>query len=333
MGDVSDLMDSLERRDAVRNDRVERYRRMVEIRLVEDRVLELYAEGHIVGSTHTCQGQEAVSMGLATAARPSDPIMCTYRGHGLALASGVTPEAVLGEILNKTLGAIQGLGGSMHLCDPSVGLFPTFAIVGAGIPVAAGAGLTAQVLGRDDVGIACFGDGAVNIGAFHEGLNLASVWELPVVFVCENNLYGEYTRIDHTTPIDDIASRADAYGMPGIIVDGQDVDVVEAAVSSALDKARAGGGPTLLEMKTYRYAGHSRGDAGTYRPVGELEDWQGRDPVTIFGQRLIDEGLLTNSAIEDIERETASEIEQAVERVLAAPRPGIEEMFRHVVAP
>ena len=190
----------------------------------------------------------------------------------------MTPEGVLGEICGRSIGCIGGMGGSMHLGDMSVGLLPTFAIVGAGVPVAAGAALTAWVRGTDDAAIAIFGDGAANIGAFHEGLNLAGILKLPVVFVCENNLYGEYSRINLTTPVEHLADRAAAYGMPGVAVDGQDVDEVIAAVSTALDRARAGEGPTLLEMKTYRYSGHSRSDAGAYRLDGELDEWKRARP-------------------------------------------------------
>ena len=322
---------SLERRRMLQQSRVGRYARMAEIRALEDRVLELYQDGHIDGSTHTCQGQEAVSVGIATAARPTDSLMCTYRGHGIALAAGATPEAVLGEILNKTMGSIGGMGGSMHLCDLEVGLFPTFAIVGAGIPVAVGAGLTAQITGTDDAAIAVFGDGASNIGAFHEGLNLAAIWELPVVFICENNLYGEYSRINLTTSVADVAVRANSYGMPGVIVDGQDVDAVEEAVRSALDRARSGDGPSLLECKTYRYAGHSRGDAATYRPAGELDAWRARDPMEIFSRRLMDEGVLTEERKNAILRDAAATVELAVEAAIAAPRPGVADMFRHVL--
>ena len=196
------------RRAAIQADRLERYRRMVEIRIAEERILELFGEGLIPGTTHTSQGQEAVCVAIAAATRPTDTVACTYRGHGLALALGMTQERVMGEILGRQIGCMGGLGGSMHLSDPSVGLLPTFAIVGAGIPIGAGAALTAQVLGTDDVAISVFGDGATNIGAFHEGLNLASIWKLPVVFVCENNQYGEYTRINLTTPVEDIAVRS-----------------------------------------------------------------------------------------------------------------------------
>jgi pyruvate dehydrogenase E1 component alpha subunit len=320
------------RRAALQESRLEQLARMVEIRRVEENVQTLYNDGHIRGSTHLANGQEAVSVGIAVAARPTDVVTCTYRGHGTALALGVTPEAVLGEICGRSIGCIGGVGGSMHLGDMSVGLMPTFAIVGAGVPVAAGAALTAWVRGTDDAAIAIFGDGSTNIGAFHEALNLAGIFKLPVVFVCENNLYGEYTRINLSTPVEDIADRAASYGMPGQAVDGQDVDAVVGAVGSALDRARAGEGPTLLEMKTYRYSGHSRSDAGTYRPDGELDAWKQRDPIDILRGRLLERGEATAEQLAELDAGVDQRVAAAVEAVLASPPPDIDEMLRHVTA-
>jgi pyruvate dehydrogenase E1 component alpha subunit len=305
---------------------------MVEIRTAEDRVLELFGEGLIPGTTHTSQGQEAVCVAVAAATRPTDVVACTYRGHGMALALGVTREAVLGEILGRQVGCMGGLGGSMHLSDASVGLLPTFAIVGAGIPIGVGAALTAQVVGTDDVAISVFGDGATNIGAFHEGLNLASIWKLPVVFVCENNLYGEYTRINLTTPVSDIAVRATAYAMPSEIVDGQDLDAVEAAMGRAVERARQGGGPTLVEAKTYRYSGHSRSDKATYRLEGELDLWLARDPVTLFGDKLVAEGLVTKSQLDEVWAQTRAALEETLEQVQASPTPTTAQMLARVSA-
>lgn len=322
----------LERRKALQNDRVERFRRMVEIRSFEDRVKELFAEGIVHGTTHTCQGQEAVAVGIAAAARPTDQVTCTYRGHGVALALGLTEESVLAEIMGRVAGSVGGVGGSMHLCEPEVGLLPTFAIIGAGIPVAAGAALTAQVNGTDDAAIAVFGDGASNIGAFHEGINLAAIWRLPVVFVCENNQYGEYSRIDVTTPIEDLADRAGSYGIPGVIVDGQDPDAVEQVMNEALALARAGGGPSLVEAKTYRYAGHSRADTAPYRVPGEFEIWYERDPINTFRARLIDEGLLTAESAEQLEEAVGVALEKVVAHVKESPFPEPAAMFRNVYA-
>ena len=330
--DMVDIEQPLERRASLQSSRTERYARMVEIRLAEERVLELFGEGLIPGTTHTSQGQEAVCVGIAAATRPTDTVACTYRGHGMALALGVTREAMLGEILGRQIGCMGGLGGSMHLSDPTVGLLPTFAIVGAGIPIAAGAALTAQVLGTDAVAISVFGDGAANIGAFHEGLNLAAIWKLPVVFVCENNLYGEYTRNNLTTPVTDIAVRATSYGMQSEIVDGQDVDAVEATIGAAVARARQGGGPTLVEAKTYRYAGHSRSDKATYRPSGELDIWLGRDPINLFGDKLVNEGALDRVELDRIKKLAKAAVDQSLERVLASPAPTQSQMLAPVTA-
>lgn len=304
----------------------------MEIRTLENRVQQLFAEGIVHGTTHLCVGQEAVAVGVAAAARPTDHVTCTYRGHGVALALGLTPLSVIGEIMGREIGSVGGVGGSMHLCDMDVGLLPTFAIVGAGVPVAAGAALTAQVRGTDDAALAVFGDGSTNIGAFHEALNLAAIWKLPAVFVCENNRYGEYSRTELTTPVADIAIRATSYAMPGEVVDGQDPDAVAAATHTALMRARAGEGPTLLEMKTYRYAGHSRADTAPYRPEGEFDRWFERDPINTFRARLTQEGLLDDSAAEATESRVAARIEEAVETVKAAPGASVDAMFANVLS-
>ena len=321
---------SLERRARLQSGRPARYEAMCEIRAFEDRVQAMFFEGLVHGTTHTCQGQEAVAVGIAAAARPTDRVTCTYRGHGHALALGMHPRTVLGEIMGRRIGSMGGVGGSMHLCDMSVGLLPTFAIIGAGIPVAAGAALTAQVRGTDDAAIGIFGDGAANIGAFHEGLNLAAIWKLPVVFVCENNQYGEYSAIHLTTPIENLADRAVSYGIPGHIVDGQDVDAVAAAVEEALAGARAGQGPTLLEMKTYRYAGHSRADTAPYRPEGEFEGWYERDPINTYRARLIADGDLTEEQADEIETRVARRIAEAETNASAADPATVDDMFRHI---
>jgi acetoin:2,6-dichlorophenolindophenol oxidoreductase subunit alpha len=329
---VTETETAVARRAAVQESRLEQLARMVEIRRVEENVQALYNDGHIRGSTHLANGQEAVSVGIAVTARMTDVVTCTYRGHGTALALGVTAEGVLGEICGRSIGCIGGVGGSMHLGDMSVGLMPTFAIVGAGVPVAAGAALSAWVRGTDDAAIAIFGDGSTNIGAFHETLNLAGILKLPAVFVCENNLYGEYTRINLSTPVDNIAERAASYGMPGFAIDGQDVDEVISAVGSALERARAGDGPTLLEMKTYRYSGHSRSDPGTYRPEGELEAWKQRDPIDILRTRLLETGEATAELLAELDTRVEQRVAAAVEAVLASPPPEVDEMLRHVTA-
>lgn len=322
-----------ERRELLRSgDRLEWLRRMLEIRTVEDRILQMFQDGHVSGSTHTCQGQEAVSIGIAATARPTDAVACTYRGHGHALALGITPRSLLGEIAGRTVGTTGGVGGSMHLSAPDVGLLPTFAIIGSGIPVAVGVGLAAQVKGTDDVGIGVFGDGATNIGAFHEALNLAAVWKIPCVFVIENNLYGEYSPLRLTTPIDDLADRAASYGMPGRIADGQDVFAVIEAMNEAVDRARAGDGPTLIEMKTYRYAGHSRSDPALYRPDGELDQWKERDPIQLLAERLVVDDVIASGALDDLEAEYTEAADRITKEVLEAPLPARREILANVWA-
>lgn len=327
---MSGRTETLSRREQLR-DPVARLERMIEIREFERRVKDLFYEGIVSGTTHLCEGQEAVSVGTAAALRPTDSVTCTYRGHGMALALGCTPARVLGEIMGRAVGLAGGIGGSMHLVEREVGLLPTFAIVGAGIPVAVGAALTAQVLDKDDVAVAVFGDGATNIGAFHESLNLASVWRLPVVFIIENNLYGEYSPIARTTPITDLAQRAASYAMPAEIVDGQVVDEVFEAVRRAVERARRGDGPTLLEMKTYRYSGHSRADTGPYRPEGELEEWLRRDPITLYADTLVDARRLTHEQVSELRAEVAARIDAVVAEIRQAPEPSPDAMFRHVV--
>ena len=322
---------AVRRRNELRDSLLARWERMVEIRYVEDRVRDLFAQGLVHGTTHTCQGQEAVAVGLAAATEPTDHVLCTYRGHGVALALGVPVAAVLGEIMGRVTGTTGGVGGSMHLSDPTVGLLPTMAIVGAGIPIAAGAALSAQMLQTGAVALSVFGDGATNIGAFHEGVNLAAIWALPAIFICENNLYGEYTRIDLTTPVGDIAERAASYGIKGSVVDGQDVDTVMSAVSEAVAAARNGAGPQLLEMKTYRYAGHSRADAATYRPPGELEEWQARDPIALAVDILMESGV-TQKEFDDAAAAVERSVDGCIEEALAAPVPDHEAMFRNVWA-
>jgi TPP-dependent pyruvate/acetoin dehydrogenase alpha subunit len=321
----------LARRDAL-VDRREQLLRMIEIRHVEERIQKLFGEGHIRGSTHLAIGQEAVAVGIARSIDPDDVVTCTYRGHSHALALGVTPQGVIGEICGRVIGCAGGLGGSMHLVEPRVGLLPTFAIVGAGLPVACGAGMAAQARGKDRIAVAIFGDGSANIGAFHESLNFAAIRKLPVVFVCENNLYGEYTRINLSTPVEDIAVRATSYGMPGVVVDGQDVDAVGDAMAAAVATARAGNGPTLLEMKTYRYSGHSRSDPATYRPAGELDKWLKRDPINIFAARLEAEKLLAVDEFATITASSREAVETATLEVLDSPPPELSELLSHVDA-
>jgi acetoin:2,6-dichlorophenolindophenol oxidoreductase subunit alpha len=326
---ISNSNSPLARREALQNRR-DQLQRMVEIRGVENRIQKLFAEGHVRGSTHLANGQEAVSVGIARVLDPDDVVTCTYRGHGHALALGVTAAGVIGEICGRTIGCAGGLGGSMHLVEPSIGLLPTAAIIGAGLPIACGAAMAARARKNGRVAVAIFGDGSANIGAFHEALNFAAINKLPVIFVCENNLYGEYTRIQLSTPIEDIALRAASYNMPGVIVDGQDVDKVAEAMTEAVQRARRGEGPSLVEMKTYRYSGHSRSDPATYRPAGELDAWLKRDPINIFADRLVEEKVLSPGGLEQIQAETNEAIEQVVAEVLDSPAPDVREIFAHI---
>ena len=315
-----------------RSQRVEWLRRMLEIRLFEEKVQELFMEGLIHGTTHLCQGQEAVSVGAISALRDDDYLTITYRGHGHALMRGIPMEACFAELMGRSTGCCKGVGGSMHFTDVKRGLLGAFAIVGAGLPVALGAAYSAKLQGSDQVAVTFFGDGATNIGTFHEALNIASAWKVGVVFIIENNLYGEYTPLRETTPVDDLAVRATAHGIPGVIVDGQDIDAVHAAVAEAVERGRAGEGPSLLEMKTYRFRGHSRTDPAKYRPEGELERWQERDPIVLLGQSLAAGGALSLDDQETLRREIQEQVDAQAERAKAAPFPTIEEIRSYVYA-
>jgi pyruvate dehydrogenase E1 component alpha subunit len=313
-------------------DRLDWYRSMVRIRLFEEKVQELFMSGQIQGTTHLCQGQEAVSVGAIAAMRPGDVQTNTYRGHGEALALGMAPETAFAELMGRTSGGSGGVGGSMHLIDFSKGNIGANAIVGAGLPIAVGAAVAFQMQHKPNVALTFFGDGATNIGTFHESLNMAAIWAAPVVFIITNNLYGEYSPVRATTPLDDLARRADPYGMPGIIVDGQDIGAVHAATTEAVERARRGDGPSLLEMKTYRYRGHSRSDPAKYRPAGELDAWKARDPIDLLGATLIADAVIGPNDPVEIRNETQAEIDAAAERAASAPYPTLEETRPYVYA-
>jgi TPP-dependent pyruvate/acetoin dehydrogenase alpha subunit len=312
--------------------RIRWYEQMLEIRLFEEKVQELFMDGLIEGTTHLCQGQEAVPVGAVSALREDDYMTITYRGHGHALARGVPIEACFAELMGRATGCCKGVGGSMHFTDVSKGLLGAFAIVGAGLPVAVGAAHSARLQGRDSVALTFFGDGATNIGTFHEALNLASAWKVPTIFIIENNLYGEYTPMRETTPLDDLADRAKAYAIPGVIVDGQDIEAVHSATSEAIARARAGDGPSLLEMKTYRFRGHSRTDPARYRPNGELDAWKDRDPLTILGERLAADGQLSESDQATLLETIQRTIDETADRAKNAPFPTLEETRNYVYA-
>jgi TPP-dependent pyruvate/acetoin dehydrogenase alpha subunit len=305
------------------------FRSMLRIRFFEELVQALFVRGLVPGTTHLCQGQEAISVGAAAATRPGDAWTYTYRGHGQVLARGMDPAVAFAEIMGRSTGCNRGKGGSMHLTDAKLGLYGSFAIVGAGLPVAVGLAKARQLEQAGSVSITFFGDGAANIGAFHEALNLAAVWRAPVVFVCENNLYGEYTRINKSTPIDDIAVRGTSYGMPAAIVDGNDVRAVFIAVREAARRARDGKGPTLLECKTYRQRGHSRSDAAKYRPAEEVAAWMARDPIDRARSELLTLGVAPKD-LEEVQAQERTAIEAAAEEAARAPWPTLAELTSDV---
>jgi pyruvate dehydrogenase E1 component alpha subunit len=320
----------LKRRSAIAGNKLAQYERMIEIRTLEEQINELFASGEIRGTTHLCIGQEALAVGMASVLRPTDIVSATYRGHGIALALGLSPESVLGEIMGKTVGCCGGVGGSMHLSNMELGLLPTSAIIGGGMPVAAGAALSFQTRGTDDVAVAVFGDGATNIGAFHETLNLAAIWNLPIVFICDNNVYGEYSRIDITTPLEDLHHRGESYRMPHYAIDGMDIAAVQEGIQKAVDHARSGKGPTFIEAKTYRFSGHSRADLALYRPEGELEKWQARDPIKLTEEKLVKEKVIDAAQITKIKEETLKVIRGVVEDCKSAPNPTLASMFQNI---
>jgi pyruvate dehydrogenase E1 component alpha subunit len=305
---------------------------MLEIRLFEEKVQELFMQGQIQGTTHLCQGQEAVSVGAIGALEDRDYLTITYRGHGHALARGMTMEAAFGELMGRTSGCCAGVGGSMHFTDFSRNLIGAFAIIGPSYSVGLGAAMSAKLRGTDAVAMAFCGDGATNIGTFHEALNMASVWKAPIVFVIENNLYGEYTPLRDSTAVEDLADRAKAHAMPGEIVDGQDIDAVHDTAAAAIARARAGDGPTLIEAKTYRYRGHSRTDPAKYRAEGELERWKQRDPIDILAARLADEGAVGEEQVRGLREQIQTEVDAAAERAAEAPILSLEETKAYVYA-
>jgi len=297
------------------------YRSLLEIRLVEKRAYDLFVQNLVKGTSHLALGQEAVAAGFAVAMRPDDYTFCTYRGHHHTLARGAPMVGVLGELMGRKCGLMGGKGGSMHLTSVRHGVMGSYAIVGAHLPVAAGAAWSAQYRGSGQVAVCFFGDGTTNIGAFHEALNFAVVWKLPVIFVCENNLYMEYTPIHEVTAVaDPAAGRAPAYGIPAEVIDGNDVLIVWDAVRRAAERARAGQGPTLLEAKTYRHFGHSRTDPASYRPAAEVEQWLSRDPLDLARARLRALGVLDESVAAADERAAAT-VAEAVAAAKAAPEP------------
>jgi pyruvate dehydrogenase E1 component alpha subunit len=301
--------------------RLEMYRMMVEARLFEKRVHDLFLQGLVKGTSHLALGQEAVAAGFAAALRPDDLVYCTYRGHVHTLLRGAPMGALMAELLGRANGICGGKGGSMHLTDVSHGAMGSYAIVGAHMPIAAGAAWAAQERGTGQVVVCFFGDGTTNIGAFHEALNLAVIWQLPVVYVCENNLYMEYTPIGSVTAVEHpAADRAPAYGLEPVIADGNDADEMFEVATRCVERARSGGGPSLVEAKTYRHTGHSRADPGKYRPDDEVAAWLARDPIPTLRDRMVAAGTEA-SALEEIDRAAQELVDRATDEAREAPAP------------
>jgi acetoin:2,6-dichlorophenolindophenol oxidoreductase subunit alpha len=306
------------------------YRKMLELRLFELKVQELYRNGRLPGFVHLYVGEEAVAVGVCSNLEAPDLIFSTHRGHGHALAKGVPASIVLAELWGKSTGSSGGRGGSMHMYAPEYGFMGTNGIVGAPIPLATGAALSAMLRKNGQVVVCFFGDGAVNSGSFHEAVNLGAVWNLPVVYVCENNLYATEMAFLRATKNTSVASRAASYGLPGIAVDGQDVVAVHEVASQAIRRAREDGGPTLIECKTYRYVGHHEGDPGTdYRTREEVKQWKQKDPVKLARQRLISSGL-DESKLQHVDLEVERLIDEAVEFAESSPEPPSESVNDHV---
>jgi pyruvate dehydrogenase E1 component alpha subunit len=312
--------------------RLEMFRLQVEIRDAEKRANDLFFQNLIKGTSHLSLGQEAIAAGMAAAMQPGDKSFCTYRGHAHTLARGVPIEKVLGELMLRDNGLMRGKGGSMHLTSVEHGVMGSYAIIGAHLPIACGSAWRAQYLGESDVSVCFFGDGTTNIGAFHEALNFAVIWKLPVVFVCENNLYMEYTPIADVTAVPHPAGdRASAYGLERIVIDGNDADVVYRTAQAAFAKARSGEGPSLIECLTYRHSGHSRADPAKYRPPGELEKWMERDPIKIYRARLAEFGV-SEEQIKAIEVESKRKVDEATEVCKASPPAPVELLTADVYA-
>lgn len=308
------------------------YKRMLEIRFFEEKVFDLYAQNLVPGTIHLYLGEEAVAVGVCSLLKKDDYITSTHRGHGHCIAKGAELKRTMAEILGKKTGYCKGKGGSMHIADFKIGMLGATAVVGAGLPIAVGAGLSAKLRKTDQVVACFFGEGASNQGTFHESINMASIWKLPVIFVCENNLYAMGTRQSRVMAIENVADRAVAYGIPGVVVDGNDVLAVYEATEKAVERARKGEGPTLIECKTYRHKGHSRVDPAKYRPKEEVEEWLAKDPIKRFKEKLLQTNTLTESEIQQIEKEVSDEIEEAVKFAMGSPYPAPEEALEDVYA-
>ena len=308
------------------------YRVMVRIRKFEERVREIFAAGSIPGFVHLYTGEEAVAAGVCANLKPDDYITSTHRGHGHVIAKGGKMDMMMAELYGKKTGYNKGKGGSMHIADIEIGILGANGIVGAGTTIAGGAALSAQIRGTEQVAVCFLGDGATNTTRFHEGVNLASVWKLPVVYIIENNAYGEATPISSACNITNLSDRAIAYGIPGITVDGNDVLAVYEVVAEAVARARKGDGPTLIECKTYRWHGHFQGDPDNYRTQEERDQWMEKDPIPRFKKQLTEQVFLTENEADNIDQEINEEVDKAVKFAEASPFPAPEETLEDVYA-
>jgi len=311
---------------------VEMLRKMHQIRAFEERAVDLFALGKVHGTMHPSTGQEASAVGAVFALRADDYLTSTHRGHGHCIAKGGDLKLMMAEFLGKETGYCRGRGGSMHIADVEAGNLGATGVVGGGLATAVGAALSVKMRGTDQVTLCFFGDGAANMGIFHESLNLAAIWELPVVFVCENNQYAMSMSVERALPIQDVADRAAAYAMPGLVVDGNDVLAVYEAVSQAVNRARSGGGPSLVECKTYRWKGHSKSDAERYRTREEVASWKKKDPIPRFVAHLIKEGILTEDEAQVIAEEAETLIKEALAFAESSPEPSVETILEGVYA-
>lgn len=308
------------------------YRSQQTIRMLEKRLHDLFLQNLVKGTSHLATGMEATAAAFGVALRPDDYSFATYRGHGHTAARGVPLGPIVAEMLGRSTGLLGGKGGSMHLTSVEHGMMGSYAIVGAHLCIANGAAWSAKLRGTDQVAVAFFGDGATNIGAFHEALNFAVVYDLPTIFVCENNLYMEYTAIGAVTAVEHpAADRASAYGLDAVVVDGNDADAVYLAAGTAIERARSGGGPSLIESKTYRHGGHSRADPGTYRPDDELAAWMAHDPIPMYHQRLLRLGV-AEAQLAAIVTDVAAAVDAATEAAKAAPPPDPGALWTNVWA-
>jgi TPP-dependent pyruvate/acetoin dehydrogenase alpha subunit len=309
---------------------VQLYATMALIRAFETQVARLYADGEIPGFVHTSLGQEAVAAGVCGALNRDDAMTTTHRGHGHVLAKGADLNGMMDELFARGSGLCGGKGGSMHVADPAVGILGANAIVGAGIPLATGAALTSKLLKQERVAVSFFGEGAVNQGAFHEAVNLAAIWDLPIIFVCENNRYSEFSDSSRMSRVPDVTKRAEAYGVAATSVDGNDVEAVHGATLDAAARCRAGDGPVLLEAATYRWHGHYEGDQQPYKPAGEADEWRARDPLVMAEAALTSRGDSSGDELAVVRDEAAALVDDAIAHARNAAIPADEEALRHV---